>query len=67
MPYMLALFVNLVIAVAAGLMFQLLWRWRYSADGGESSTLRRAVSVALPPVISVYAVVVVITNISVSI
>ena len=34
---------------------------------GESSALRRAASVALPPVISVYAGVVVITNISVSI
>ena len=67
MPYMLAILVNLVIASAAGLMFQLLWRWQYSGDSGESSALRRAASVALPPVILVYAVVVVITNISVSI
>ena len=67
MPYMLALLLNLAIASAAGLMFQLLWRWQYSGDDGESSALRRAASVALPPVISVYAVVVVITNISVSI
>ena len=48
-------------------MFQMLWRWQYSGDSGESSALRRAASVALPPVILVYAVVVVITNISVSI
>ncbi len=67
MPYMLALLTNLVIAGAAGLTFQLLWRWQYSGDNGESSALRRAASVALPPVILVYAVVVVITNISVSI
>ena len=67
MPYMLAILVNLVIASAAGLMFQLLWRWQYSGDSGESSPLRRAAIVAVPPVISVYAVVVVITNISVSI
>ena len=67
MPYMLALLVNLVIASAVGLMFQLLWRWQYSGDGGESSALRRAATVALPPALSVYAVVVVITNISVSI
>ena len=67
MPYMLALLLNLVIAAAAGLMFQLLWKRQYSGDSGESSALRRAASVALPPVISVYAVVVVITNISVSI
>ena len=67
MPYMLALLLNLVIAAAAGLMFQLLWKRQYSGDSDGSSALRRAASVALPPVISVYAVVVVITNISVSI
>ena len=67
MPYMLALLLNLVIAAAAGLMFQLLWKRQYSADSDGRSALRRAASVALPPVISVYAVVVVITNISVSI
>ena len=64
MPYMLALLVNLVIASAAGLMFHVLWKWRYS---GDSSALRRAASVALPPLILVYAVVVVITNVSVSV
>ncbi len=67
MPYMLALLLNLVIAAAAGLMFQLLWKRQYSGDSNGSSALRRAASVALPPVISVYAVVVVITNTSVSI
>ena len=67
MPYMLALLLNLVIATAAGLMFQLLWKRQYSGDSGESSALRRTASVALPPVPSVYAVVVVITSISVSI
>ena len=67
MPYMLALLVNLGIASAAGLMFQLLWKWQYSGNSGDSSALRRASSVALPPLILVYAIVVVITNISVSI
>ena len=67
MPYMLELLVNLVIAGTAGLMFQLLWRWQYSGDSRESSALRRASSVALPPVISAYAVVDIFTNISVSI
>ena len=67
MPYMLALLLNLVIAAAAGLMFQLLWKRQYSGGSDGSSALRRAAGVALPPVISVYAVVVVITNISVSI
>ena len=54
-PYVLALLVNLVIASAAGLAFQLLWRWRYSGDRGGGSALTRAASVALPPVIAVYA------------
>ena len=67
MPYMLALLVNLAIASAAGLMFHVLWKWQYSGNSGDSSALRRAASVALPPLILVYAVVVVITNISVSI
>ena len=66
-PNMLALLVNLVIASAAGLMFHVLWKWQYSGNSGDSSALRRAASVALPPLILVYAVVVVITNISVSI
>ena len=66
-PYVLALLVNLVIASAAGLAFQLLWKWQYSGDKGGSSALTRAASVALPPVLAVYAAVVVITNISVSI
>ena len=66
MNYMLALFVNLVVASLAGLMFHVLWKWQYAGNSG-SSALRRAASVALPPLILVYAVVVVITNISVSI
>ena len=66
-PYLLALLLNLVIASAAGLMFQLLWKWQYTGVIGESSALRRAASVVLPPVISVYAIVAIITNIAVSI
>ena len=66
-PYMLALLVNLVIASAAGLVFHVLWTWQYSGNSGDNSALRRGASVALPPLILVYAVVVVITNISVSI
>ena len=67
MPYMLALLMNLLIASAAGLMFHLLWKRQYSKDSGESSPLRSAVWVALPPVIFVYSVVVFITNVAVSI
>ncbi len=67
MPCMLALLLNLVIASAAGLMFQLLWRWQYSGDSGVTSALQRAATVVLPPVTLVYASVAVITNVSVSI
>ena len=66
-PYLLALLFNLLIASAAGLMFQLLWKWQYSGDGTGTSALRRAAWVVLPPVVSVYAIVAVITNTSVSI
>ena len=67
MPYMLALLFNLLLASAAGLMFQLLWEWQRSRDGGRSNALGRAAWVTLPPVIFVYAVVFVLTNTSVSI
>ncbi len=66
-PYMLTLLFNLLIASAAGLMFQLQWKSQYSNDSGGDNALRRAAWVALPPLILVYAVVLVITNISVSI
>ena len=67
MPYMLALLLNLLIASAAGLMFQLLWKRQYSGVSEGASALRRAAFVVLPPVISAYAVVAVITNIAVSV
>ena len=66
-PYMLTLLFNLLIASAAGLMFQLQWKSQYSSDSNGGNALRRAAWVALPPLILVYAVVVVITNISVSV
>ena len=66
-PYMLALLFNLLIASAAGLMFQLQWKRQYTGDIGGRSALRRAASVALPPVVFVYAFVAVLTNISVSV
>ena len=67
MPYMLALLFNLLIASAAGLVFQLQWFRQYSGNNGERSALRRAASVALPPVILVYTVVAVISNVSVTV
>ena len=64
-PYMLALLANLLLASAAGRMFQLQWTRQYSGDGGKSSALRRAARVALPPAILVYAIVIVFANTSV--
>ena len=66
-PYMLALMTNLALASAAGMMFHLLWRRQYSGESRGNSTLRRAASVALTPVILAYAVSVAITNTSVAI
>ena len=66
-PWMLALLLNLFLAVLAGLMFDLLARWQYPGDGQPGSAIRRATLVVLPPVAVVYGVVVVITNLSVSI
>ncbi len=67
LPHMLALLSNLSIASAAGLMFHLLWKWQYDSDRGGSRALERAAWTTLPPVVFAYAVVFVITNISVSI
>ena len=67
LPYMLGLLVNLALAGGAGLIYQILWKWQYASDMGASNPLRRAAWVVLPPVVIVYALVVVICNISVSI
>ena len=67
MPYMLSLLLNLGIAGAAGLVFDLLGNWQYRSSGGADSALGRACWTVLPPVILVYTAVAVITNVSVSI
>ena len=67
LPHMLSLLLNLSIASTAGLMFHLLWKWQYDSGRGGSKVLERAAWTALPPVVFVYTVVFVITNISVSI
>ena len=65
-PCLLALLANLVLASGAGVLFHRLHRWQYV--GGETGgALRRALWVALPPLVVVYGVAVVITNASVSI
>jgi len=55
-----------VVASIAARMFQRLWQWQYTSGRGGSHALQRAVWVTLPPVVFVYAVVLVTTNIWVS-
>ena len=67
MPYMLALLVNLGLAWGAGLMFHCLWRWRYRGGRAAGGIMGGVAAVTLPPLSIVYAVVVVITNLSVTV
>ena len=67
MPYMLVLLVNLALSTIAGVASKLLWRWHNSGDPAESSAIRRAAWVNVPPVAFVYVVVVVVSNTSVAI
>ena len=67
MPYMLALLTNLGLAWVAGLMFHLLLRRRYRNGVAISGTVSGAASVTIPPMGVVYAVVLVITNFSVTV
>ena len=66
-PYMLSLLLNLTLAFAAGWLFKMLWYWQYGDESYGHSPVQRSAWVALPPTLLVYAVVVVITNVSVSI
>ncbi len=56
MPYLLATIVNLLLALAAGLMFDFLWRWQYRSSGGFANVYQRAAWTAFPPLIVVYAI-----------
>lgn len=49
MRYLLALLVNLTLAWTAGLMFRLLWRWRYRDGTTVGGTVAGAAAVTLPP------------------
>ncbi len=67
LPCMLCLLTNLALASTAAVMFQTLWKWQYAGDASDGSASSRVAWVVLPPTALVYAVVVVISNISVSI
>ena len=62
MPILLALAFNLLLALACGLLFDFLWRWKYSGSG-EEKAYKRATWVVLPPLGLVYACILVLSNI----
>ena len=54
MPYLLAMLVNMILALVAGLMFDVLWRWQYSSGRGFRNGCHRAAWSTFPPLILVY-------------
>ena len=61
MPFLFAMLVNLQLSLVASVMFSLLWSRRPLAKGGEGA-LARAAWVTLPPLLFVWANIVVFTN-----
>ena len=61
-PHLLALLVNLLLALSAGLMFDFLWRWQYSGGTGDKRAYTRAAWVVLPPLGVVYACIIVFSS-----
>ena len=53
-PYLLALLVNMLLALIAGLMFDALWRWQYSSGRGFANGCHRAAWSTFPPLFFVY-------------
>ena len=53
-PYLLSMVVNLLVAMAAGLSFDFLWRWQYLGSSGFSNLYLRAAWTAFPPLALVY-------------
>ena len=53
--YLVVLIANLLQAAAAGIVFDLLWRWQYSSGRGSSKAFYRAAWVAVPPLALVYS------------
>ena len=61
MPFMLAMLVNLELALVASVIFSMLWSRRRKGSGGEGA-LSRAVWLTIPPLAFVFANVVLFTN-----
>ena len=64
-PYMPALTVNLVISSTASLLFRLLYNWHYGSGRGSADSLRRAITVVVPPAFLAYTSILVLSNIAV--
>ena len=65
LPYMGVLLVNLTLAYGAGMLFHLLREWRGPGSGEGKGALRTAIRTVTVPVGLVYAVLVMISNISI--
>ena len=61
MPFLLTLLVNLALALVASVMFNLLYSRQYGSGDGRSA-FSRAVWTTLPPILFVYANIVIFTN-----
>ncbi len=64
-PYMFALLINLVLTAFGGLIFHVLSKRLPPTNADGYTPLRRAMSTVMPPLGMVYAVVVVISNVSI--
>ena len=53
-PYLLASLANMVLALIAGLMFDVLWRWQYTSGHGFDNSCHRAAWTTFPPLLFVY-------------
>ena len=66
-PYVLALLLNLTLSCAAGMLFDAHWRRKYRRVGARREAFKRAAWVAFLPILLVFGVVMVITNVGVTI
>ena len=62
-PFTLSLIVNLLVAMASGLMFHFLHRWQYSGPTVEKGVYGRAAWIVLPPIALVYAFLLAFSNV----
>ena len=63
--YMLALLINLGLASFVGLSFHLLWLWQNTGHRADQGSYARASKAVLPPLVAVYAVLLVLSNASI--